>query len=186
MPGSTGGSAGVPRTLFNLMHRLLQQKFRSQTAWLGNSATHSRTTDLIVTTFVVGKYLKSCPVLSNRRGLHHSTWSSSCAVSDCTRAGDLDVSSWLTFAAGFVLPRRSLGWPPPAPSRVSVSPARASTGSGVTSITGGTVFVCSDLFISLCAAIKSWPKLMDGLPLGMSSSRGRRSRSAFHAAMPPL
>ena len=27
------------------MHRLLQQKFRSQTARLGNSATHSRTTE---------------------------------------------------------------------------------------------------------------------------------------------
>jgi hypothetical protein len=49
----------VPRTLSNLMHRLLQQKFRSQAARLGNSATPSRTTDLIMTTFVVGEMFES-------------------------------------------------------------------------------------------------------------------------------
>ena len=58
-------------------------------------------------------------------------------------------------------------------------------GSAMTSITDGTVFVCSELFIFLCAAIKSWLKLTDGLALGMSSSRGSKSRSAFHAAIPP-
>jgi hypothetical protein len=106
-----------------------------------------------------------------QRGLHHSTWSPSCAVSNCTRAGDLDAAPWLTFAAA---------------SRVSVSPARARVGSAMTSITGRAVFASSNLFISLCAAMNNWPIPTVGLPLGTSSSRGSSSRSAFHAAMPPF
>jgi hypothetical protein len=43
--------------------------------------------------------------------------------------------------------------------RASVSSVATGTGSAVASIASETVFVCSNLFISLRAATKSWPML---------------------------
>src|SRR5262245_3252078 len=51
--------------------------------------------------------------------LHHSTWLTSSIVSDCSGADGHEVAPSLAFAAG---------WPPPAPSRVLASFARARVG----------------------------------------------------------
>jgi hypothetical protein len=85
VPGPIGGPAVVPPTISNLWDRPLQHKFRSQITRLGSSATFKSNHRPHHDKFVVGEIFEKCPVLSNRRGLHHSTWLPSCAVSDCTR-----------------------------------------------------------------------------------------------------
>jgi hypothetical protein len=55
-------------------------------------------------------------------------------------------------------------------------PAWLATGSASTSITGSDFFVCSNLFISLCAASGVEKKLPGGAPRGGAADAGRRGR----------